>query len=104
MTPIGIGIMRLRQHNGKRQVDSSSQPKRKDHRDETGDTADQPEHREPDQRRTVDRWSACPVGDGRQHEAGDGRRHEAEQHGVDVPGERIEAARQRAAGREEDDP
>jgi len=45
-----------------------------------------------------------PVRDRGKQEAGNGRYHEAEQHLVDMPGERIEPAWYRAPGGKHDDP
>ena len=56
------------------------------------------------QRPAADRTPPGPVWDGGQQKAGDSCHHEAEQHLVDMPGERIEPARQRGSRGEHDDP
>ena len=83
---------------------ASRQPERDERGNQADQPAEQPQTDQQRQRTTVDRQPPGPVRNGGQQKSGDGRHHEAEQHFVDVPTERIETARQGAAGGQHDNP
>src|SRR3546814_11450980 len=60
--------------------------------------------RTPGQSSSAYRWASCPVGDGRQNESRNSGHHETEQHFVDVPVDRRQAARQRSTGDKRENP
>eukprot|EP01022_Parablepharisma_sp_SALTPOND_P029441 TRINITY_DN734_c3_g8_i1.p1 TRINITY_DN734_c3_g8~~TRINITY_DN734_c3_g8_i1.p1 ORF type:complete len:1015 (+),score=377.72 TRINITY_DN734_c3_g8_i1:1333-4377(+) len=76
------------------QVGGHGQPPGQQRREGAGQAARQPEAGQYRQQRAAHGRAAGPVGDGGEQEAGDGGQDPAEQHFVDMPGQRIEAAGQ----------